>query len=94
MGLAMTGTAATAAAGAVAGALVGYLCDQGVDLESAKDIAKDVDAGCCLVSVTVPSNGVSPTFVAAILAKYGRPESVVLDTPRVTERLSLEPRPS
>ena len=81
--MALGGAVAATAAGAVAGAAVGYLKDQGVDEHTARRFTDHVVSGGALVSVSVPSNGVSSEKAEALLAKYTGHDIVRAQAPSV-----------
>lgn len=61
----------TTAAGAVAGGATGYLKDMGVNEEHAREYEQIIGKDGAVVSVGVPSKGVSEVQATEILNKYG-----------------------
>jgi hypothetical protein len=67
---ALAGAAGSTAAGAIAGGVTGYLKDLGIAGSVSENYSKAIREGGALLSVTVPSNGVSETEVSDICVKY------------------------
>jgi len=70
LALAIGAAAATTGAGAIAGAVTGYLKDQGFEEQDAVRYEAVIANGGALMSVMVPSGGVSEATVWEMISKY------------------------